>query len=133
MRICISLLFLLILNKSFACECKVYPVINGKDPIELKLKDSFKSAQIIYYARYLGKGKFKKIKAYRDSKLIKTQDRIITKTADTMCGYSFVQDEKYLVFGMVGESGKLLTSYCDPNRLIKNRSELKFIKKYLKE
>jgi hypothetical protein len=121
MRTIILILFLIYFNKSFACECKTYPITNEKSESELKLEDSFESSTVIFYGNYIGDGKFETIKLYRGKKTLSNRKIIEEK------------EEKYLVFGKIDENGKLWTSVCVSNSQIDKKSELKFVKKYLKK
>ncbi|WP_417238719.1 hypothetical protein [Bizionia sp.] len=118
---------------SFACECITYAVINGKSHKELKLEASFEYATIIFYGNYIGNGKFESIKIYRGKKMLRNKKLIEEKDVRTNCDYYFEKNKKYLVFGKIDENGKLQTSVCLSNSQIDNKSELKFVKKYLKK
>jgi len=39
----------------------------------------------------------------------------------TKCDYFFEKDKKYLIFGRINEKGKLITTICDSNMLIKKK------------
>ncbi|WP_296310981.1 hypothetical protein [Winogradskyella sp. UBA3174] len=133
MRAIILIIFLTYFNQSFACDCKTYPIVNGKSQNELKLEDSFKTATIIFYGNYIGDGKFESIKLYRGKKLLLNRNLIEEKDEANNCDYYFEKNKKYLVFGRIDEYGKLWTSVCGANAQIDHKSELKFVKKYLKK
>jgi len=124
---------MLISFNSFACECITYAVVNGKSHKELKLEASFEYATIIFYGNYIGNGKFESIKIYRGKKMLLNKKLIEEKNVKSNCDYNFKKNEKYLVFGKIDENGKLRTSVCLSNSQISNKSELKFVKKYLKK
>ncbi|UPS93090.1 hypothetical protein [Bizionia sp. M204] len=124
---------MLISFNSFACECITYAVVDGKSHKELKLEASFEYATIIFYGNYIGNGKFESIKIYRGKKMLLNKKLIEEKDVRTNCDYYFEENKKYLVFGKIDENGKLQTSVCLSNSQIDNKSELKFVKKYLKK
>ena len=133
MRTILIVIFLSYFNQAFACECKTYPIVNGKSQSELKLEDSFKNATIIFYGNYIGDGKFETINLYRGKKLIANPNLITEKEEANNCDYFFEKNKKYLVFGRIDENGKLWTSVCDANAQIENKAELEFVKKHLKK
>ncbi len=119
---------------SFACECGInsYPYTNGKTQSELFLEDSFKNATIIFFGEYDNSGEFRIIKFYRGKELI-TNPGLIEQTEDkSLCDDTFKKNKRYLIFGKVDDLGKLRTSICYANVEIKNKEQLKFVKKYLK-
>jgi hypothetical protein len=133
MRTIFLIIFLTYFNQTFACECKTYPIVNGKSQSELKLEDSFDNATVIFYGNYIGNGKFESIKLYRGEKFIADTKLITEKDEANDCDYFFEENKKYLVFGRIGENGKLWTSVCYANAKIENKTELEFVKKYLKK
>ena len=126
-------IFLIPFNQSIACECKTYPIINGKTQNELFLEDSFENATIIFYGKYIGDGIFKHIKIYRGKEITLNRKLIEEKGESNNCDYFFKKNIKYIVFGKLDESGKLWTSVCYANAQIDDKKQLKFVKKYLKK
>lgn len=133
MRTIFLIVFLTCFNQTFACECKTYPIINGNSQSELKLEDSFNNATVIFYGNYIGNGKFEIIKLYRGEKLISDTKFINEKEEANNCDYFFEENKRYFVYGRIDENGKLWTSVCYANTQIKNKTELEFVKKYLKK
>lgn len=133
MRTIILILFLTYFSQSFACECKTYPITNEKSQSELKLEDSFERSTVIFYGNYVGDGKFEPIKLYRGKKILLNQRLIEEKEEKLNCDYFFEKNKKYLVFGKIDKNGKLWTSVCVSNSQIDKKSELKFVKEYLKK
>ena len=133
MKTTILIFFLTYFNQSFACECKTYPITNEKSQSELKLEDSFKSSSVIFYGNYIGDGKFEPIKLYRGKKILLNRKLIEEKEEKNLCDYFFEKNKKYLVFGEIDENGKLWTSVCVSNSQIDNKSDLDFVRKYLKK
>jgi hypothetical protein len=97
------------------------------------LEDSFKSSTVIFYGNYIGDGKFEPIKLYRGKKILSNRKLIEEKEEMYLCDYFFEKNKRYLVFGKIDENGKLWTSVCVSNSQIDRKSELKFVKKYLKK
>ncbi|PWI29058.1 hypothetical protein DI383_12955 [Flavobacteriaceae bacterium LYZ1037] len=124
---------MLISFNSFACECITYAAVDGKSHKELKLEASFEYATMIFYGNYIGNGKFESIKIYRGKKLLLNKKLIEETEVKTNCDHNFEKNKKYLVFGKIDENGKLQTSVCLSNSKIDNKSELKFVNKYLKK
>jgi len=131
MRVIFVIILLLCYNKSFACKCKTYPITKEKSQSELKLEYSFESSTIIFYGNYIGDGKFEVIKLYRGKQKLNNKKLIEEKEEENLCDYFFEENKKYLVFGNIDEKGKLWTSVCLTNSQIGNKSELKFVKRYL--
>ncbi|MEM6514675.1 MAG: hypothetical protein AAF688_00690 [Bacteroidota bacterium] len=129
----VLIFFLIISNLSFACECKTFPYSKEKNQEEFKLEDSFESSTIIFYGKFIGEGKFEVMKLFRGKELLPNQSFIEEKEELYNCDYSFKKNYDYLVFGNLDEHQKLWTSVCVSNRLIKNKSELKFVKDFLKK
>ncbi len=132
MRTIILILFLNYFNLSFACECKTYPITSEKIQSELKLEDSFESSTVIFYGNYIGDGKFELMKLYRGKQIVLNRKLIEEKEEKYLCDYFFKKNKRYLVFGKIDKTGKLWTSTCVSNLQIDKKSELKFVKKYLK-
>jgi len=133
MRTIILIIFLTYFNQTFACECKTYPITNEKNQSELKLEDSFESSTVIFYGNYIGDGQFEPIKLYRGKKILPNRKLIEEKEEKYLCDYFFEKNKRYLVFGKIDKNGKLWTSVCVSNSQIDKKSELKFVKKYLKK
>ena len=89
MRSVFLILFLLSFNQNFACECKTYPIIDGKIKSELFLEDSFDNATIIFYGTYVVNSTFENIKFYRGKKLAQNRNLIVEKNEATNCDYGF--------------------------------------------
>lgn len=120
-------------NQSFACDCKIYPYTNEKSQSELKLDNSFKIPNVIFYGKYIGDGMFNTIKLYRGKKILLNWKLIEEKEENNNCDYFFEKSKKRLVFGQIDDNGKMWTSVCVSNSQIDNKSELKFMRKYLKK
>lgn len=132
MKFIILILFGLSFNLIFACECET-KLVKGQTIEETKLEESFNHATIIFYAEFLENRTFRIIKIFRqDSNLVNSNKLSLTPEL-TICDDTFELKTKYLVFGRVDEYGKLKTSYCYSNKQILNKSDLKFINKYLKK
>mgnify|MGYP001151105200 CR=1 FL=1 len=127
----LKIIFFLILiysGKLSACECKTYPIINGKSQNELFIEDSMKHSSIIFYGELIKTGKFNISKIYKGSKFINKTCEINLSDFSTMCDFYFKLNTKYLVYGTLDESGNLVTSICLANKLIKGKKDLRFIK-----
>ena len=133
MRKVIFIIFLTYFSQSFACECKTYPHTDEKSQSELKLEDSFENSDVIFYGKYVGDGMFEIIKLYRGNKSLLKRKLIEEKEEKSNCDYFFHNNKRYLVFGNIGDNGKLWTSVCVSNSQIENKSELRFVRKYLKK
>ena len=120
-------------NPTFACECKTYPITIGKSQTELKLEDSFKTSSLIFYGNYLGSGKFKTLKIYRGKEKLHSYEIIEEIKKETLCDYFFEKNKDYLVFGNIDKNGRFWTSVCVSNSQIDKKSDLKFVRKYLKK
>lgn len=127
------LIFLLTItiNQVFACECKTYPVINGKTQHQLFVEDSFDNATVIFYGKYNKEGRFE-VKTFYRGEDLNMQNKIIEeKQLESTCDYFFTKGQNYLVYGKFDELGKLHTSVCYANIQVVNEKQLLFIKNHI--
>ena len=125
--------FLTSISQSNACECIIYAYNNGKSHAEQKLEASFENSSVIFYGKYNGNLKFETLKLYRGKKVLPNRKLIEQTEVISNCDYFFEKNKNYLVFGKIDDNGNLLTSVCVSNAQIDNKSELKFVRKYLKK
>ncbi|MFD1063348.1 hypothetical protein ACFQ1Q_08815 [Winogradskyella litorisediminis] len=108
---------LFIFSTSFFCDCKTIGYINESSREDLLLQDEFKTSEIIFFGKYLGDKNFEIIELHRGEKL-KNSHLISEKEQITTCDFFFEKNKKYIIFGLLDEQQKLVTSVCNANREI---------------
>ena len=145
---------------SFACECEIiaYTNENKENYQDQYLIKGFKNADFIFYGEvielidrkidgyseifgwenpnYLKKKTnghfplFNLIKTFKGKNLNLSNEKIQIYQDWSTCDMVFEKNKKYVVFGYLDQEGKLRTSICSPNRIIKSKKDLRRIKKY---
>lgn len=145
---------------SFACECEIIAYTNEtkENYQDQYLIKGFKDADFIFYGevielidrkikgyseifgwenpKYIKKKTnghfplFNIIKIFKGKNVNLSNETIQIYQDWSTCDMTFEKNKKYVVFGYLDKDGKLRTSICAPNRIIKSKKQLRKIKKY---
>ena len=154
----LTIIILLKSISSFACECETIAITNeNKDNYQDQyLIKGFKNADFIFYGEVIGlidreingyseifgwenpnnlKEKthghfplFDLKKVLKGENLNLSNETIQIYQDWSNCDMIFEKNKKYVIFGYLDQDGKLRTSICAPNRLIKSNKDFRKVK-----